>query len=153
MKLSKATVYVFACLQGGVVLVGLVAAAYTPADERSKSIPQKQQGPLIQSLKGVDLFRAYCASCHGTDGKGNGPVAPALNTKVPDLTTIAQRNGGMFPLGRVRKIIAGDEAVVAHGTTEMPVWGPIFHKVEEDRDYGEVRLQNVAGYLASIQQK
>jgi mono/diheme cytochrome c family protein len=117
--------------------------------------PQKDQEPvrLISSLDGHDLFRAYCASCHGADGKGKGPVAPALKVDPPDLTTIARRNLGTFPSSRVRNIIAGDEAIVAHGSREMPVWGPIFHQVERDRDYGNVRLQNLTKYLESIQLK
>jgi hypothetical protein len=85
------------------------------------------------------------------EGKGDGPVAPALNSKMPDLSTISQRSGGVFPVGRVRKIITGDEAILGHGSREMPIWGPIFHQIQEDRDYGEVRLQNITDYLKSIQ--
>jgi hypothetical protein len=51
----------------------------------------------------------------------------------------------------VTKIISGDEIILAHGTREMPVWGPIFHQVQEDRDYGEVRLKNLTNYLKSVQ--
>jgi mono/diheme cytochrome c family protein len=51
---------------------------------------------LIPSMAGGDLFRFYCASCHGREGKGDGPVASALNRRPPDLTTIARRNGGRF---------------------------------------------------------
>jgi mono/diheme cytochrome c family protein len=137
-------------LQGAVLLAGLFAAASTAPDDKTKT-KTDQPTPLIQSMKGVDIYRAYCASCHGAQGKGDGPVAPALTTKIPDLTTIAQRNGGVFPTNRVRKIIAGEEQILGHGSREMPVWGPIFHQVERDRDYGEVRLQNVTDYLKSIQ--
>jgi mono/diheme cytochrome c family protein len=108
---------------------------------------------LISSLEGPDLFHAYCSPCHGTDGTGNGPVAPALNTKVPDLTTLAKRHGGVFPSEHVRKVISGDDAVLAHGSREMPIWGEIFHQVERDRDYGHVRLTNVTKYVESIQVK
>lgn len=150
MKPTKASVY-FMGLQGAVLLAGLCAAATTAPDDKVKHAPDNPGGRLIISLKGVDIYRAYCASCHGAEGKGDGPVAPALATKLPDLTTIAQRNGGVFPTDRVRKIIVGDESVLGHGSREMPVWGPLFHQVEEDRDYGEVRLQNVTEYLKSIQ--
>ena len=85
--------------------------------------------------------------------KGDGPVAPALKTKVPLLTTLAQRNHGTFPTARVRSIIAGDEIHAAHGSREMPVWGPVFHQIQNDQDLGYVRLQNVTEYLSSIQQK
>jgi hypothetical protein len=80
-------------------------------------------------------------------------VAAVLNSPVPDLTTIQKRNGGIFPERQVRKLILGDDAVIAHGSREMPIWGPIFHQVEEDRDYGNIRIKNLIEYLKSIQQK
>ncbi len=135
------------------VVAAIILSAAGPQEPQPKRNQPKENEPLIASLKGPDLFRAYCAPCHGEDGKGNGPVAPALNTKPSDVTTIAQRNGGVFPTKRIRTIIAGDEQVIAHGSREMPIWGPIFHQVEWDRDYGEIRLQNVTKYLESIQQK
>ncbi len=112
--------------------------------------PQAPQS-LIYSIKGPDLYRAYCASCHGLTGRGDGPAAPALKAKIPDLTLLARNNGGVFPTARVRKMISGDEVLAAHGSREMPIWGPIFHQVEEDRDFGAVRLENLAKYLESIQ--
>lgn len=107
--------------------------------------------PLIHSVEGPDLFRAYCASCHGKDGKGNGPVAPALKATVPDLTVIAKNNGGKFPVARERRIIMGEGMIASHGSREMPVWGPIFHQIEWDVDRGNVRLKNLVKYLESIQ--
>jgi mono/diheme cytochrome c family protein len=130
-----------------------VAAVGASTEDKPKTQKESQPQRLIPSLKGPDLFRAYCAPCHGQEAKGDGPAAAALNTKVPDLTTIAQRNGGVFPEARVRSIIAGDDAVVAHGSREMPIWGPIFHQVEADRDYGNIRMKNLIEYLKSIQQK
>src|SRR5579859_4388914 len=93
MKSSKGSV-VFIALQAAVLLAGLFAAASTAPDDNVKK-KTDQPVHLIHSLNGPDLYRGYCASCHGTEGKGDGPVAPALNSKMPDLTTIAQRNGGM----------------------------------------------------------
>lgn len=122
-------------------------------ESQPKAEPNQKVQRLIPSLQGPDLFREYCAPCHGEDGKGNGPVAPALNAKPTDLTLIARKNGGVFPAKVVRGLIAGDELVIAHGSREMPIWGPIFHQVEWDRDYGEIRLENVTKYLESIQQK
>jgi mono/diheme cytochrome c family protein len=111
----------------------------------------KQFQTLIRSVQGPDLFRAYCASCHGADAKGNGPAASALKTKVPDLTMLTKNNRGQFPSARVRKAIMGDDVVAAHGSREMPVWGPIFHQIERDVDRGYVRLDNLVKYLKSIQ--
>jgi mono/diheme cytochrome c family protein len=130
----------FACdLGGGTPQTGLPAK--TP--DQSAVIP----------LDGGKIFRGYCASCHGVNGNGDGPAAPALKTKLPQLGTLAQRNGGTFPADRVRSIIAGDNVPTAHGSREMPVWGPIFHQIEYDQDLGYVRLQNVTEYLNTLQQK
>jgi mono/diheme cytochrome c family protein len=149
MKRSRAGVFVMV-LQAAVLLAGLFAAASTAPDEKTKT-QQHDPGRLIHSLNGPEIYRAHCATCHGVEGKGDGPVAPALTTKMPDLSTISQRSGGVFPVGRVRKIILGDEIIAGHGSREMPVWGPIFHQIQEDRDYGEVRLQNITNYLKSMQ--
>ncbi len=134
------------------VLALVIVSAVAGHDDAAK---QKQQEVerLIYSLKGPDLFRAHCAPCHGPDGKGSGPVAPALKEPLPDLTMIAQRNGGIYPERRIVSVIAGDEVLLGHGSRDMPIWGLIFHQVEYDRDYGNVRLHNVTEYLRSIQQK
>ena len=60
----------------------------------------------------------------------------------------------MFPLAKVRRIIAGEELLPAgHGTREMPTWGPIFSQVAWDQDLGRVRVDNLARYLESLQAK
>lgn len=107
----------------------------------------------IQTVNGADIFQNYCASCHGLDGKGNGPVAPALKYKVPDLTQISKRAGGTFSRERVRAIIEGTETISGHGSREMPIWGPVFHQIGEDQDLGAVRTDNVTKYIESLQQK
>jgi len=85
------------------------------------------------------------------DAKGNGPAAPALKTRPPDLTILAKDGGGRFPEDRVRKTIMGDDILAAHGSREAPVWGPVFHQIEEDVDRGPVRLANLVKYLKLIQ--
>ncbi len=121
---------------------------------QTKPPSQKQYERLIYSVKGPDLFRAHCAACHGLDGKGHGPVAAALKGKPADLTLLAKNNGGEFPVERVQKFISGDDpSLPAHGSREMPVWGPIFHQIEVDQDFGNVRMQNLIEYLRTIQQK
>jgi mono/diheme cytochrome c family protein len=88
-------------------------------------------------LEGAEIFRHYCASCHGVDGRGHGPASVALKHGAPDLTLISHRNGGRFPFQTVKNIIEGKETgQSAHGNREMPVWGPIFHEVESDMDFG-----------------
>ncbi len=126
-------------------LIGLLLAVAAYGQETT---PRK----LIGSMEGRDLYLAYCASCHGKDGKGGGPAAPALREKLEDLTTIAQRNSGKFPTENLEKMILGGKGSrVAHGSEEMPVWGPVFRKVENDRDYGLIRVRRVVEYLQQLQ--
>jgi mono/diheme cytochrome c family protein len=149
-KISTVLIACFVAVPALVLGASMTASLQEPpANNREGS----QARPLISSVEGNDLYRAYCASCHGREGTGQGPAAPALKSPVPDLTTIARRNAGIFPKARIRKIIAGDDTLLSHGSREMPVWGPIFHQVERDRDWGNVRLENLVAYLESIQKK
>jgi len=133
----------------------LVLLASEAARAQTKPPNQKTKGyeTLIYSVKGPDLYRAHCSACHGAGGKGDGPLAPALKVQPADLSALSKKNGGKFPADRVRKFISGDEPTLAsHGSREMPVWGPIFHQIEDDQDFGNVRLQNLIKYLETIQQ-
>jgi len=81
-------------------------------------------------------------------------MAKSLKSQPSDLTRIAARNGGTFPLSKLRRVIAGEEVIAAgHGTREMPVWGPFFSQVERDQDLGRVRVDNLARYLETLQAK
>lgn len=125
------------------ILAGTLAYA-------QQSSPRK----LIASMEGKDLYVAYCASCHGLTGKGDGPVAPALKAPIADLRTIAKRNNGAIPKEELEKMILGERGSrAAHGSEEMPVWGPVFRKVENDRDLGLVRVRRLVEYIAQIQTK
>jgi mono/diheme cytochrome c family protein len=107
---------------------------------------------LIESIQGPALYSAYCAVCHGKDGRGSGPMASSLKSRTPDLTRIAARNRGTFPLTRIQRIISGEEQIEAgHGTREMPVWGPVFSQVAWDQDLGRIRLYNLAKYIETLQ--
>jgi mono/diheme cytochrome c family protein len=104
-----------------------------------------------ESLNGKDSFRAYCATCHGDGGRGNGPLAVALRSTPADLTTLAQRNGDQFPRDRVLATLSGaGRTVAAHGTTDMPIWGPLF-RVFEPAARTNVRIENLVAYLETIQ--
>ena len=138
---------------GAYIVAGtlLVFAAGT-AQKRAPETAQDKQ--LLDSFKGPELFKAYCATCHGKDGKGGGPMATSLRIAPADLTRIATRNGGTFPFVQVQKIISGEErGPTTHGTREMPVWGPIFSEVSWDQDLGRVRIYSLARYLETIQVK
>ncbi len=116
---------------------------------------QRNPPLVISSMYGRDLFEFYCASCHGRDGKGGGPVVPALKSPPPDLTAIAQRNGGTFPRARVESLVIGDgdKLVAAHGSKEMPVWGPIFRGLDPSDLQSKVRIANIIDHIESMQAK
>src|SRR5581483_5665903 len=99
------------------------------------------------------LFRLYCASCHGQDGRGHGPVATALRTPPADLTMMSVHNKGAFPRARVTATLRGQDGAPAHGSEDMPVWGPIFKGLDPSDVRVNVRIANLITYLESIQQK
>ena len=108
---------------------------------------------------GKGSYVRYCAACHGDDGKGDGPYAPLLRLKPADLTQLAKKNNGTFPLGRVTRILDGSEEIPGHGTRQKPVWGHEFGAGEEAAG-GNVaptvareRIQLILRYLNSIQEK
>ena len=83
--------------------------------------------PPAAQLNPVDVGRQRymldCATCHGVDGSGNGPVAGVLKIAPPDLTRIASRNHGNFSYTEVFATIDGRDMPLAHGTRDMPLWG------------------------------
>jgi mono/diheme cytochrome c family protein len=105
---------------------------------------------------GESLFGAYCSSCHGTDAKGNGPVAPALRTKPADLTRIAERSGGTFDAAKVAAFIDGRMRIEAHGEREMPVWGRLYDDrnqniMTDERLLSPGMIFDLVEYLRTIQ--
>jgi len=98
------------------------------------------------------MYRAYCATCHGLDGKGNGPAAAALRQAPGDLTLLSKNNGGQFPSFRVANVIQGDAEITAHGSREMPMWGDVFRELKRDDSLVKLRVHNLTQYIASLQQ-
>jgi mono/diheme cytochrome c family protein len=105
------------------------------------------------SMRGQDIFEFYCAPCHGLDGTGGGPVAVALKTRPPDLTKLAARTGGGFPRDRADALVAGGpDELPAHGSPDMPIWGPIFRALDPSDALADERIRNVVEYIESMQQ-
>ena len=109
----------------------------------------------LSGYNGPELFRVYCASCHGADGRGAGPVASSLKTEVPDLTRIARHQGGQFPAERIRRIIDGRTTLPPHGTRDMPVWGHAFRVATASDPQSDAQSDRLVDllvqYLRSIQ--
>lgn len=104
---------------------------------------------------GQTLFLRHCASCHGVDGGGRGPLAELLREPPADLTRIAERSGGRFDEARVMAVIDGRRDVASHGPRDMPVWGAVFEEELEDQPYGSyvglLHSRALTDYIRSIQ--
>ena len=125
-------------------------AAPQAAKPEIKHVPATYTSPS----SGKDMYMAYCASCHGADGKGEGPAAPALKMKPTNLTALDARNGGTFPASHVAAEIQGGSMTPAHGSKDMPVWGPIFMAMGgHSAAQVQLRIRNLTNYLESIQAK
>ena len=141
-------------IRAAAAMVALFSFCGIIAGQTKQSKQSGDSVKLIDSIQGPNLYKAYCAVCHGPNGKGDGPMAMSLKTAPSDLTRISAKNGGMYPLAKVRRIISGEEPLASgHGTRDMPVWGPIFSQVAWDQDLGRVRIDNLARYLESLQAK
>ena len=137
--------------RGAVVgLIVLLAADPGGLAARSQT-GNRSTGSLEESLDGSVSFDRYCASCHGASGRGDGPAAKTLRTAPADLTVLARRNNGTFPEARVTASIIDSSRTEAHGTQDMPIWGPLFRSLGGSNERENVRLRNLVAYLASIQ--
>jgi hypothetical protein len=135
----------------GTLLMGAVTAAVSGQTTGTPAPPL-----LIPSMYGGDLFRHHCASCHGIDGRGQGPAAGTLKMAPPDLTLLARRNGGTFPTLRVLWTVGGKNGQPfppSHGSREMPVWGPLFTALDGNAKTAAIRLENLVTHVESIQVK
>ena len=105
-----------------------------------------------QAFRGQVIYQRFCAACHGTVGRGDGPLAAGLRSKPADLTRLATRNGGVFPFDKVARAIDGRDTVRMHGPSDMPVWGEVFSKTKgtETSDPGEA-VARISHYVWSIQ--
>ncbi|WP_448508869.1 c-type cytochrome [Immundisolibacter sp.] len=107
----------------------------------------------VNEMQREDFF-AYCASCHGPSGHGDGPVAVELKKRPADLTQLAKNNNGNFPYTRVRAVIDGrGQALGIHGPAEMPVWGERFRQEGKNDTQVRGKILNIVDYLVSIQEK
>ncbi len=104
---------------------------------------------------GQQYFQRYCSACHGLTGRGDGPAAPALQPPPADLTRIAQRRGGHFPVAEIAAFIDGRTVMPAHGSREMPIWGERFGEMGGGGSVGEEVVRGnlliLIEYLRSLQ--
>ena len=121
-----------------------------------QSAPQIKKTTVqnTSAVSGHEMYMEYCATCHGRDGRGNGPAAAALKKAPSDLTQLSIRNNGTFPVMRITQVIDGSDTMAAHGSKDMPIWGQIFHQMEGGRPgLAKLRIANLADYIKSLQAK
>ncbi|MGB0034921.1 MAG: cytochrome c [Candidatus Acidiferrales bacterium] len=131
------------------VLISLLAFASAAFAQEVKKEAVKHTNPS----SGAEMFKQYCAVCHGAGGKGDGPAAPALKQAPADLTTLAKRHDGKFPDDLVATVLRNGVKAPAHGTSDMPVWGPLFSKLNSDPAIVNMRITNLTSYVKSLQVK
>jgi mono/diheme cytochrome c family protein len=107
------------------------------------------------AMSGEQLYTRFCASCHGIEGHGDGPVAQSFARKIPDLTLIARRHGGEFPRDWVETAIDGRQKIGSHGAYTMPVWGEDFSQIgDPDAERGtRTIIGRLVDYLETLQQR
>jgi mono/diheme cytochrome c family protein len=131
-----------------------LASTTIAAAQGAKTQVKHEAAPLTSPASGKEMFLSYCASCHGKDAKGNGPAAAALKSLPADLTTLAKRNGGKYPVDRVTSVLRGQTNLVPHGDQEMPVWGPVFWRMSQGHEEQvQQRIANLNRYIESLQAK
>jgi len=130
------------------LMVAVLVPGYGESNKGKILIPVDRTDPT----NGKQMFVNYCAPCHGTDGRGYGPAAPALKVQPVNLTTLARVNHGKFPDAHLSAVLQGGSTLPAHGSAEMPVWGPILgnmnHGNPQER---QLRIVNLSSYIRSIQ--
>jgi mono/diheme cytochrome c family protein len=137
------------------LFTALLFSAVAPglAQDKEKTV---KKAPIQHTSpgSGKEMFNSYCAVCHGKDAKGSGPATPELKSVPPDLTTLAKRHDGKFPAEYVTNVLRNGVQAPAHGSTDMPVWGPLFASVSgHDPTIVNMRISNLVSYLESLQGK
>jgi mono/diheme cytochrome c family protein len=127
-------------------LFAFAAASFAQTQEVKKK-PIAHTSPT----SGSEMFHAYCAPCHGKDGRGTGPAAPAMKTQPTDLRQLAKKNNGKLPADHIATLLRNGVSG-AHGSVDMPVWGPLFAEVSSHNDaIVQMRIANLIAYIESLQ--
>lgn len=142
--------WIFAAL----IMFTCAVAAQDQTQDQTGTVLKHVPVKATSAASGEDMYTHYCAVCHGRDGKGGGPAASALKVAPADLSVLSKNNRGKYPSLKVSTAIRGDGAISAHGSKEMPVWGPLFRAISQGHE-SEVqqRVANLTRYIESLQAK
>jgi len=135
------------------VIISAFAVAQQASTDNKTSV---KHVPITHtpSNSGRAMYDSYCAVCHAKDAKGNGPAASAMKTPPTDLTQLAKNNGGKYPAAHVSAVLKGQAMSPAHGSQDMPIWGPLFSSISQGHE-GQVqqRITNLVTYIEGVQAK
>ena len=135
------------------LLGGALLFAFLTVVANDHTTGNQAQFPPTYVPSGQEIYQQFCAACHGPDAKGNGPAASRLKTPPPDLTTLAKRHTGKFPYDYVAGVLRFGPGPSAHGSSDMPTWGPIFQIIDKNNERAvQQRIKNLSAYLASLQE-
>jgi mono/diheme cytochrome c family protein len=136
-------------------VAGLLATAafgIAQTNTQIKEVPMQETSPA----SGKQMYATYCAVCHGVDGRGSGPAAAALKVPPTNLAQLSKANGGKFPGAHIYTVLQFGIETPAHGTKDMPVWGPALRSLDHGAPSPELeehqRLANLTNYLRTLQQ-
>jgi mono/diheme cytochrome c family protein len=146
-------IYWIAAIIAVFALLAVAQQAQQTAPGTEKVIKHVPVKPT-NAASGEEMYVNYCAVCHGKDGKGGGPAASALKVPPTDLTKLTANAGGKYPSLHVSSVIRGEADLPAHGSKDMPVWGPLFWRMSQGHE-AEVqqRIANLNAYVESLQGK
>ena len=126
------------------------------ADEYARLRDHVRPPEETSPASGKQMYTTYCAVCHGADGRGNGPAATALKVHPTDLVQLAKDNGGKFPGSHVYAVLQFGTETTAHGSKDMPVWGPALRSLDRGSPAPDMqehqRIANLTNYLKTLQQ-
>jgi len=134
----------------------VVATTFCIAQEKTDQKPTVKATTIKQTnpASGKEMFMQYCAACHGIDGKGNGPAASAMKAPPADLTQLANKHDGKYPADRVASVLKFGNGAGAHGSRDMPVWGPLLESLDKFHEVtAEQRIHNLVSYIQTLQAK
>ena len=136
-----------------VSLLLLLSGAVLGLQAQVKTTKKLQHAPIPYSdpVSGTQMYKDYCASCHGMSGKGDGPAVEFLKEAPPDLRTLARRHNGKYPARDVAGTLLFGTKSHAHGTVDMPLWGDLF--TLQNAHVAHLRVRNIAAHIESLQQR
>jgi len=144
----------------GLLILTVLALAAGSQPQAPDTAPQKiiKKAPMKHTPadSGMKMYRAYCAVCHGKEGKGDGPAASELKTPPTDLTMLAMHNDGKYPAEHVAAVLRFGTETPAHGTADMPIWGRLLgttHTRGTEPAMVQLRIRNLTHYIETLQMK